>query len=157
MGVITLATLIFFKVYLGSIFSFKQNRWCDYEFWLIHGVGKPQKEIINIFENFADISIIYAHAIIQWLTSQGILKNLRERLLRCKISANKLKDFGTYMGLVILPMPPEQGLVMFDKHEYTDGIFRSVILVCIFMLQVYINFSFFLKNWLTESILIFRE
>ena len=45
----------------------------------------------------------------------------------------------------------------FDKQEYTNGILRSVILVSIFMLRVYETFPLFLRIWLTESILIFRE
>ena len=47
--------------------------------------------------------------------------------------------------------------LLFDKHEYIHGIFWSVILVSVFMLQVYVTFSLFLKIWLTESILVFRE
>ena len=47
--------------------------------------------------------------------------------------------------------------LLFDKYEYTDGIFRSVILVNIFMLRVYVTFPLFFKVWLTESIRIFRE
>ena len=35
--------------------------------------------------------------------------------------------------------------LLFDKHEYTYGIFRSVILVSIFMLRVYLTFPLFLK------------
>ena len=46
---------------------------------------------------------------------------------------------------------------LFDRHEYTHGIFRSVILVIVFILQVYVTFSLFFKIWLTESILIFKE
>lgn len=46
---------------------------------------------------------------------------------------------------------------LFHKHEYTHGIFWSAILVSIFKLQVYLTFPLFLKTWLTESILIFRE
>ena len=45
----------------------------------------------------------------------------------------------------------------FDKHEYTHWIFRSVILISIFMLRVYVTFSLFCKIWLTESVFIFRE
>ena len=37
-------------------------------------------------------------------------KNLNDRLLRCKVSANALIDFGKYMGgaeeYIILPIPP---------------------------------------------------
>ena len=43
---------------------------------------------------------------------------------------------------------------LFDKHEYLQGIFQSVILVSIIMLQFYVTFPLFLKIWLTESILI---
>ena len=32
--------------------------------------------------------------------------------------------------------------LLFDKHEYTQGIFRSVILVSTFMLWVYVTFFF---------------
>ena len=46
--------------------------------------------------------------------------------------------------------------LLFDKHEYTHGIFRSVIQVSIFMLRVYIT-SFVPRDLLTESILIFTE
>ena len=46
---------------------------------------------------------------------------------------------------------------LLDKHEYLPGIFRSVILVSIFTVQVYLTFSLFLKIWLTELIFIFRE
>ena len=35
--------------------------------------------------------------------------------------------------------------LLFDKHEYIHGIFWSVILVSVFMLQVYVTFSLFLK------------
>ena len=45
----------------------------------------------------------------------------------------------------------------FDKQEYTNGILRSVILVSIFILRVHETFPLFLRIWLTESILIFRE
>ena len=41
--------------------------------------------------------------------------------------------------------------LLFDKHEYTHGIFWSIILVSIFMLWAYVTFSLFLKIWLTES------
>ena len=46
---------------------------------------------------------------------------------------------------------------LIDKHEYTHGISLSVVLVCIFMLRVYVTFSLFFKIWLAESILIFGE
>ena len=46
--------------------------------------------------------------------------------------------------------------LLFDKHEYTQGIFQSVVQVSIFMLGVYVTFSLF-KIWFTESVLIFRE
>ena len=35
--------------------------------------------------------------------------------------------------------------LLFDKYEYTDGIIRSVILVNIFMLRVYVTFPLFFK------------
>ena len=47
-------------------------------------------------------------------------------------------------------------ILLFHKHEYTHGIFRFVILVSIFMLQVYVTF-FVSQIWLTESILFLRE
>ena len=47
--------------------------------------------------------------------------------------------------------------LLFDKHEYIDGIVWSLILVSIFMLWVYATFSLFLKTFLTESILIFKH
>ena len=47
--------------------------------------------------------------------------------------------------------------LLFDNHEYRNGIFPSVILVIIFRLQVYLTCYLFLKTLLTESILIFRE
>ena len=43
--------------------------------------------------------------------------------------------------------------LLFDKYEYRQRIFRSVILVSIFMLRVYVTLSLFLKIWLKESIL----
>ena len=47
--------------------------------------------------------------------------------------------------------------LLFDKDEYTRRIFRSVILVSIFMLRIYVTFPLFFKIWLTESIRIFGE
>ena len=47
--------------------------------------------------------------------------------------------------------------LLFDEHEHTHGIVRSVILVSKFTLWVYLTFSLFLKIWLTESVLLFRE
>ena len=47
--------------------------------------------------------------------------------------------------------------LLFDKDEYTHRIFRSVILVSIFMLSIYVTFPLFFKIWLTESIRIFGE
>ena len=41
---------------------------------------------------------------------------------------------------------------LFNKHEYTHGIFWSVILVSI--LQLYSTFSFFLKTWLNKDVLL---
>ena len=35
--------------------------------------------------------------------------------------------------------------ILFDKHKLTSGVFWSVILVGIFVVWVYITFSFFLK------------
>ena len=58
-------------------------------------------------------------------------------------------DVENYMDLV--------DFLWFGKHEYTTGIFQSVILVSIFMLRVCETFSLFLKIWLTQSILIFRK
>ena len=46
---------------------------------------------------------------------------------------------------------------LFDKHEYIDGIFQSVILVSRFTLQAYITISLLIQIWLTESVLIFTE
>ena len=53
---------------------------------------------------------------------------------------------------------PDQVLhfLLFDKHEYTYGIFWPVILVSIFICYRFMH-VFFLKIWLTESTLIFRE
>ena len=48
-------------------------------------------------------------------------------------------------------------IFIFDKLEYTHGMYRSVILLTIFILHIYATFSLFLKMCLTESILIFRE
>ena len=56
-----------------------------------------------------------------------------------------------------LDRPGPQFFIIWQTWIYTHGIFRSVILVSIFMLQTYITFSLFLKIWLIESILIFRE
>ena len=39
------------------------------------------------------------------------------------------------------------GFLLFDKHEYTHGIFRFAILVSIFMLRVYVTFSLFRINY----------
>ena len=47
--------------------------------------------------------------------------------------------------------------LLFGKHEYTHGIFWSLILVSVFMSRVTVTVSLFLKIFLTESILIFRE
>ena len=47
--------------------------------------------------------------------------------------------------------------LLFDKHEYTHRIFWSLILVSVFMSRVTVTVSLFLKIFLTESILIFRE
>ena len=47
--------------------------------------------------------------------------------------------------------------LLFHKDEYTRRIFRSVILVSIFMLRIYVTFPLFFKIWLTESIRIFGE
>ena len=44
--------------------------------------------------------------------------------------------------------------LLFDKHEYTNRIFQSLILGSVFMLRVYVTFSLLLKIWSTESILI---
>ena len=47
-------------------------------------------------------------------------------------------------------------LYLIDMNIYTRNL-RSLILVSILMLQVYLTFSLFFKIWLTESILISRE
>ena len=47
--------------------------------------------------------------------------------------------------------------LLFDRHEYRHGNFRSIILVSIFTLWVYLTSSLFLRIWLTESILPIRE
>ena len=47
--------------------------------------------------------------------------------------------------------------LLFDKHKCIHEIFRSAILVNIFMLRASVAFSLFFKTWLTESNLIFRE
>ena len=46
---------------------------------------------------------------------------------------------------------------LYGGHEYIHTIFRPVILVSVFLLQVYVTFSLFFKSLLTESIHIFRE
>ena len=56
----------------------------------------------------------------------------------------------SYTGLVL-------DFSLFDKREYTHGIFRSAILANMFTLGVYLMFSLFLKIWMIESILIFSE
>ena len=48
------------------------------------------------------------------------------------------RDAENYMDQVL-------DFLLFDKYEYTDGIFRSVILVNIFMLRVYVTFPLFFK------------
>ena len=35
--------------------------------------------------------------------------------------------------------------LLFDRYEYTHGIFQPVILVSLFLLQVYVTFSLFFK------------
>ena len=47
--------------------------------------------------------------------------------------------------------------VIWQTWIYMHRIFRSVILVSILTLRVYLTFSLFFKIWLTESILISRE
>ena len=46
---------------------------------------------------------------------------------------------------------------LYGGHEYIHTIFRPVILVSVFLLQVYVTFSLFFKSLQTESIHIFRE
>ena len=36
--------------------------------------------------------------------------------------------------------------LLFEKHEYTHGVFQSVILVSIYRLRVYLTFSLVLKD-----------
>ena len=47
--------------------------------------------------------------------------------------------------------------LLFNRHEYIHTDSSSLILVSVFMLQVYVTFSLFFNIWLTELILIFRE
>ena len=51
---------------------------------------------------------------------------------------------------------PGPWFLLLDKHEYTHGIFRSVILVSIFVTGL-CNFFFALQDLIAESILVFRE
>ena len=48
------------------------------------------------------------------------------------------RDVENYMDLVL-------DFLLFDKHACTHGFSLSIILVSIFMLQVYVTFSLFLK------------
>ena len=52
---------------------------------------------------------------------------------------------------------PQFFVIWLDMNIDTHRIFRSVILVSILMLRVYLTFSLFFKIWLTESILISRQ
>ena len=47
-------------------------------------------------------------------------------------------DTESYTDLIV-------DFLLFDEHDYTHGIFRSVILISIIILQAYISFSLFLK------------
>ena len=61
------------------------------------------------------------------------------------------RDIENYMDQVL------NFFVIQKTWIYKHRISRSVILVSILMLQVYLTFSLFFKIWLTESILISRE
>ena len=96
----------------------------------------PQKEYLQIFPT----------SLAKW----NMCTSLRFFVRDPKNILNYQRDVENYTDQVL-------NFLLFDKHEYTHGIFWSVLLVGIFTLRVYVTFCLFLKVWLTKSILNFKK
>ena len=93
-----------------------------------------RKKYSNFFGNFADISIIYADVIIQWLTSQWILKIGMKSYSGATFSYKglgfwKIHGVGNFTYTHPLhPHPPGIGLDSHDimKFNFPKFLFRSL-------------------------------